>query len=145
MVEEEVVSRKLAMLRQHVDALRAATDITWEKYRTDLRARAFVERYLHLATEAVLDLGNHIVSQEGWREPKGYADLFAVLSENGVIPPQRLGEFQRMAGFRNLLVHRYEQVDDEIVYGVFRKRLGSYEEFAELVAQWMKKAGTLGG
>ena len=64
-----------------------------------------------------------------------------MLSENGVIPPQRLEEFQRMAGFRNLLVHRYEQVDDEVVYGVFRKRLGPYEEFARYVGEWMRTRG----
>ncbi|GAB6063266.1 type VII toxin-antitoxin system HepT family RNase toxin [Deferrisoma palaeochoriense] len=141
MGDEAVLSRKLAALREYVDALREADDITWETYRSDIRARAFVERYLHLATEVVLDLGNHIISQQGWREPKGYADLFTVLGENGVLPPERVPEFQKMAGFRNLLVHRYEQVDDEIVYGVFRKRLGTYEEFARYVADWARRQG----
>ncbi len=84
----------------------------------------FVERYVYLGTEAVLDTANHIIiSQERWREPKGYADLFAILAEHVVIPEDRLPGFQRMAGFRNILVHRYEKAEDAIVYGVFRNHL----------------------
>ena len=45
MVDIELVSRKLSRLQGYVDELKAATDITREKYRTDLRAKAFVERF----------------------------------------------------------------------------------------------------
>ena len=141
MTDPDVVSRKLAALRRYVDSLRGATDINWEKYQKDERSRAFVERYLHLATEAVLDTANHIISREGWREPKGYADLFAILAEHGVIPEDRLPGFQRMAGFRNILVHRYERVEDAIVYGVFRNHLDVYEDFARWVARWARRQG----
>ena len=136
MVDVEVVSRKLGALRGYVDSLEAATDITWERYRDEERTRAFVERYLHLATEAVIDLANHVVSLEDWREPTGYRDLFAVLAENGVIPPPVLPQFQDMASFRNLLVHRYDTIDAATVYGVFRKRLGDFRQFYSLVKAW---------
>ncbi len=89
----------------------------------------------------MLDTANHIVSQEGWREPAGYADLFTILAEHGVIPAERLPAFQRMAGFRNILVHRYEKAEDEVVYGVFRNHLDVYEDFARWVARWACRCG----
>ncbi len=52
-MDKELLSRKLSQLRMYVDELRRAKDIDWEKYRSDLRARAFVERYIHLAIEEV--------------------------------------------------------------------------------------------
>ena len=48
MVDKELLSRKLSQLREYLVALRNAEDITWKKYENDLRARAFIERYLHL-------------------------------------------------------------------------------------------------
>jgi hypothetical protein len=48
MVDKELVSRRLSQLRMYVDELRRAEDINWEKYRSDIRAGAFVERYIHL-------------------------------------------------------------------------------------------------
>lgn len=137
MVDRDLLSRKLSRLQEYVDALRTAEDIDRGKYRSDIRARAFVERYLHLAIEEVLDICNHLVSFERWREPTGYRDLFLILSEQGVIPRERLATFQNMASFRNMLVHRYERVDDEVVFGIFKRRLNDFDEFTALVAAWV--------
>lgn len=138
MVDMDVVSRKLSRLRGYVSSLEEATDITWERYRRDERLRAFVERYLHLATEAVIDLGNHLVSFEGWREPSGYRDLFTVLTENDVLPRDEVFRFQDIASFRNLLVHRYEKIDDEIVFGIFQRRLSDFLSFHDAVRRWAR-------
>jgi uncharacterized protein YutE (UPF0331/DUF86 family) len=109
----------------------------WGEYRSDIRARAFVERCLHLAIEEVLDICNHLVSFERRREPTGYRDLFLILSEHGVIPRERLATFQNMASLRNMLVHRYERGDDRVVFGIFKRRLNDFDEFTALVAAWV--------
>jgi len=137
-VDKELLSRKLSLLRSYVAELVRADDITWAKYRSDLRTKAFVERYLHLAIEEVLDIANHLISFERWREPSGYRDIFLVLRENGVITNEQLPLLQEMASFRNLLVHRYENVDDEIVFRIFKKRLSDFDLFIELVSKWAK-------
>ena len=139
MVDIELVSRKLSRLQGYVDELEAAKDINWEKYRSDLRSRAFVERFLHLAIEEVIDVANHIVSFEQWREPSGYRDLLKILSEKGIIPEDQLSRFQNMASFRNMLVHRYENIDEELVYGFFNKHLADFKLFSTLIRQWVKQ------
>jgi len=54
-----------------------------------------------------------------------------------VIPPERLETFQEMASFRNILVHRYNTIDDEIVFGIFKARLGDFDLFANLSKDWL--------
>ena len=141
MVDKELLSRKLSQLREYETALRKAEDITWEKYEGDLRARAFIERYLQLCIEKVIDIGNHFVSFHRWREPEGYRDLFQVLCENGVIPKVHLSTFQNMASFRNMLVHRYEKTDDEVIFGIFQKRLDDFDLFAGMITDWINTSG----
>jgi uncharacterized protein YutE (UPF0331/DUF86 family) len=138
MVDKELLSRKLSRLRSYVEVLKRAEDITWEKYQSDLRAKAFVERYLHLAIEEVIDIANCYVSFYKWREPTGYRDLFSILKEHGIINEEHLSTFQNMASFRNMLVHRYETIDDELVFGIFRKRLDDFELFITLVLNWVE-------
>lgn len=121
-------------------ALRDAGDITWEKYEQDIRARAFVERYLQLCIEKSIDIGNHFISFHRWREPDGYRDIFQILHENGIIPKEHLKTFQNMASFRNMLVHRYERTDNEIVFGLFKKRLDDFDLFISLVKDWIRKS-----
>lgn len=137
MVDEQLMSNKLSKLKSYVDELNKAEDITWGKYRSDVRTRAFVERYLHLAIEEVMDIGNHIISFYQWREPDSFRDIFQVLTENNVMPEQDLKAFQNMASFRNMLVHRYEKIEDEVVYGLFKKRLGDFYLFISVIKAWL--------
>lgn len=136
MVDVELLSRKISNLSHYIAELQRAEDINWEKYSTDPRSKAFVERYLHLSIEEIFDIANHIVSFCRWREPGGYRDLLLVLSEQGVIPKEHLITFQNMASFRNMLVHHYEKIDDEVVFGLFKKRLADFELFIELITKW---------
>ena len=136
MVDKEVLSRKLSQLRQYVTELNAAQDITWSVYQNDIRSKAFVERYLHLAIESVIDIANHLISFHGWREPEGYRDVFTVLCENSIIPLQELSVYQQMTSFRNMLVHRYEKIDDATVFGFFKNRLGDFDRFFNLIKVW---------
>ena len=136
MVDRELLSRKLSNLSSYVKELQGADDITWQRYTTDPRSKAFVERYLHLCIEEVFDIANHLVSFHKWREPAGYRDLLLVLKEHGVVPEEQLPTFQNMASFRNMLVHHYEKIDDEFVFGIFKKRLSDFILFIDLIKQW---------
>jgi len=133
MVDKELLSRKISRLLTYTEALMSAEDIDWEKYKSDLRAKAFVERYLHLAIEEVIDITNHLISFFKWREPAGYRDLFQILKEHGIMSEKDLPTFQNMASFRNMLVHRYETIDEELVFGLFKKRLDDFELFIRMV------------
>lgn len=139
MVDKELLSRKLSRLGSYIEVLKRAEDINWEKYQSDLRSKAFVERYLHLAIEEVIDIANHLVSFYRWREPTGYRDLFNILREHEIIDADHLPAFQNMASFRNMLAHRYETVDDELVFGIFKKRLDDFELFIALVTNWAER------
>ena len=139
MVDKELLSRKISRLRSYTEALKSAEDIDWEKYKADLRAKAFVERYLHLAIEEVIDIANHLISFFKWREPTGYRDLFQILKEHGIMSEKDLPTFQNMASFRNMLVHRYETIDEELVFGLFKKRLDDFELFIRMVVNWVER------
>jgi len=76
MVNEEVILRKVTKLKEYVNELCRAKDISWEKYQKNIRDRAFVERYIHIAIQTVFDTANHIISYQGWKEPETYRETF---------------------------------------------------------------------
>lgn len=138
----EVISRKLARIQDDVRALREAHDITWAVFQQDIRARAFVERYLHLAIEEVLDVAQHLIAENKWREPVSYRDVFTVLAENNALPQEDFSRFQDMASLRNLLVHAYEKVDLEVVFGIFKGRLDDFDRFDRHVRRRLHQSGS---
>jgi len=137
MFDRLLLERILTDIKSNVNDLRKAHDITWEVYRTDKRSRRFVERTLHILIEACIDLAQHIISDEHFREPATYRDTFAVLAEEKLIHPDDLPRFEQMAAFRNLIVHYYERVDDAMVYGVFKRNLDDFDLFAERIVEYL--------
>ena len=143
MVNGDIIERRLGRLREYVTALREADDITWETYRQNHRQRAFVERYLHLAIQTVFDIANHIIAFQGWKEPETYRETFSVLADHGILPEEKVADFQRMASFRNMLVHHYESVEDEVVFGIFKNRLGDFDLFEKCMLAYVQGVGGL--
>jgi len=139
MVDRILLERILADIKSNVKELKDAKDITWNVYRTDIRSRRFIERTLHVIIEGCIDAAQHIISDERMREPTSYRDTFAVLAENKVLMPEDLPRFENIASFRNLLVHYYERVDDEIVYAIFRKNLADFDFFVRRIIRFLEK------
>jgi len=141
MVDKVLLERILADIKANIRDLKEAVDITWEVYQTDKRARRFVERTLHITIEACIDIAQHIISDEGLREPLSYRDTFVVLAEHGVLHVEDLPKFEKIASFRNLIVHYYERIDDALVYGVFRQNLADLDLFVERIVQYLTRVG----
>ena len=137
MVNKSIVNSALETIRFNIGELKKADDINWEKYQDDIRSRRFIERSLHVIIEACIDIAQHIISDENFRQPESYRDSFIVLMENKIIPRDDIRTFEKIAMFRNLLVHYYEKVDDEIVFAVFTKNLDDLERFTSYIMDYM--------
>ena len=90
-----------------------------------------------IAIEAAIDMGNHIISQNGFRAPEDYADTFSVLGEYGVVSDEFAKELRKMARFRDRLVHIYWEVDDKQVYNIMRANLGDFKTFLNSISMFL--------
>jgi len=86
-------------------------------------------------------MANHIIAPERLWAPRDYADASSVLEEAGLIPAEFLAVAQRMARFRNRLVHLYWDVDAETIYEMLQTRLDDFERFKGYVLTFMADRG----
>lgn len=138
MVERAVIERLFSLIKGYLNDLKPVQGVSFSEYSEDIRLQRFVERTLHIAIEACLDIGNHIISDEGFREPEDNRDVFKVLGENGIITESLQKRLQDMASFRNLIVHSYAKIDNEVVFGILKKRSSDIEAFIKAVSKTMK-------
>ena len=96
-------------------------------------------KYLFITTiEGCVDVAHHIVSSESWRAPDTNSDAIRLLGEHGVIEPDVAVSVARAVGFRNVLVHQYAQVDDQIVVDSLQ-HLDQLRSFVSQVSAWILK------
>lgn len=138
MVSPEVVQRRLRLLEGYLSKLRLIRSrITLDSFLEDSDTQDIVERNLHLAIESVLDIGQHIIASSGWRPAEDYASIFKILERHGVISKALLKRVQGMAGFRNLLVHEYAEIDHFQVFQVLQDHLDDLVELARAYQQFL--------
>ena len=136
MVDRPLILRKLDSLSLYATQLTEFRGVDLEEYRRDWRVQRIVERTLQMAVETCADIAEHLISDEGGlRAPVSVADAFTVIKDAGIVSEALHGALVKMAKFRNVVVHQYDEVDAEIVIGILRKHLGIFDAFrAEILS-----------
>lgn len=130
MVEREMFSKRLGALTDYIARLKAFREETEERFLALPDVHHLAERYLHLASEAMLDLANHWIAEQGLKAPESNRETFTALEKAGEIPPDLAERLRGWAGFRNVLVHEYVEINHKISHGAIRDDLGDLETFA---------------
>ncbi len=131
MTDRELLEKKLAFIETCVSELRRLARP--ELIESDVREERFVAHTLQLAIQAALDTASHIVSDSRLGEPETNRQLFQLLSSEVNLPEALRENLQKMAGFRNLLVHGYQTVDRRILRHVVEHNLDDLLAFVQLV------------
>ena len=92
---------------------------------------------LQRAAEQVIDLANYVIRQKKLGLPKESRESFEILAGAGIIPRELADKLKGMVGFRNILVHQYENLDIKIMVDVIEHHLGDLVDFTNLVAEYM--------
>ena len=140
MVDKTLILRKLAELDEYYQQIREYDQITVARYSGDWKTQRIIERTLQMMIETCADIASHIISDQGYRVPKSYADAFKVLGEEKIISNRLFNALEKMAKFRNIVVHHYDQVDAEIVVGILKKDLKYFMDYKDAVITFLKSA-----
>lgn len=87
-----------------------------------------------VAIEAAIDAGRHVIASEQMAIPDSFAQVFTVLGDKGILSSNLAGAMEDAARFRNLLVHQYAEVDDDLVVAVLSNRLEDLADFRRSIA-----------
>jgi uncharacterized protein YutE (UPF0331/DUF86 family) len=109
-------------------------------FEEDLMKQDAIAVNLQRAAEQVLDLANHVIKQKKLGLPKESRESFDILFRAGVIPGKLAEKLKGMVGFRNVLVHQYEDLDLKIMVDVIEHRLGDLVDFTDYVLKYMHGA-----
>ncbi len=132
-----IIRRHLAALRESLQVLAARSDVSLEELNADTELLWVVERGLQLCAQNALDIATHIAASRG-RDVPDYASAIDELGRLGVLDREFVLEFRNVAGFRNVLVHGYLDVDLNVLHTLLHDRLGDFESFAARIETYLE-------
>ncbi len=129
-----VIQRKLALLDHYLMELSPRVgDLTAEAFRSDWVLQRMAERSLQVMIEICIDVAERILAIEGAGPVATSAEAFRALEQLGIVQSAR--PYEEMAGFRNRIVHQYQDVDPDAVYSVLSTRLSDFRRFRDEIDQ----------
>jgi uncharacterized protein YutE (UPF0331/DUF86 family) len=137
-VDEDRILRLLRSITDDISVLKreAGSD---ENRRDDPMWLRGVKYTFVTAIEACVDVAQHICATEGWGPPADNGDAVRLLGEHGVLTPALARSVRQAVGFRNVLVHDYIRVNDDIVTDRL-KALNDLEDFVGQVTAFVARS-----
>jgi uncharacterized protein YutE (UPF0331/DUF86 family) len=137
LVDKTLIGRKIAQLDTYLGQIQEYSRISMAAYQEDWKTQRIAERTLQILVELCIDMANHIISDEGMRLPGGYADTFRVLVENKIINRNLFSKMEKMAKFRNVVVHQYEKINPAIVVSILHHNLKDFDRFKKAIRKYL--------
>ena len=122
-----VVETKLRFLEQTLADLESWHLGDLSGFAGNSTLRRAVERALQLAVESMIDVAERILAARHLPSADTAAQDLKRLQEIGIL--KDAGQYAEMVRFRNVIVHRYEQIEPQIVYGLAKVKLGRFCDF----------------
>jgi len=133
----EVLRRRIANLEANLRVLRGLAAYTLDDFLASPERYGAAERFLQLAIEAINDMAAHLAADEDWGGFERTRDLVEIFYRRGLVDQELAERWQRMIGFRNLLVHEYLEIDRRRVYRVLQENLGDLEALSRVFVRFL--------
>lgn len=122
-----------------LSALKSLPLENYDGFCADSRNVAAAESYLRRSLEALLDLGRHILAKGFGKAVAEYKQIAEELLKSGVLPKKEAESFRTLAGYRNRMVHFYDEISDQEIYGICTRDIGDIEYILEMIVKWIKE------
>lgn len=139
LIRANVVTERVAWVRQMVSQARELPQESLAIFLEDSRNAGAAESYLRRGIEALLDIGRHILAKGFAVAVSEYKEIGSQLAKHGVIDSKDGLRLRQVAGYRNRMVHFYNEVSTKELYLILTQHIGDIEAICDVMVQWVRE------
>ncbi len=133
-----VLVRKVEIISETIRRIRDLPELSAPVLEKDFFLKRGIERSLQICVEAVIDTAHRILSLHDQPPASTASKALEALQSLGAI--QDASMYKKMIQFRNLVVHRYETVDNAILVDIIHHHLDDFFHFIREIQAYEKSA-----
>lgn len=136
LLRAQVIAERSAWIRRMILQLRGLPLESYELFCSDPRNLGAAESYLRRCLEALLDLGRHLLAKGFGQSVSEYKEIARGLKENQILDEEGRLSMTKLAGYRNRLVHFYQEISNQELYEICTGRLSDIEDLLAVLLKW---------
>lgn len=140
-LDKQLVNLRIDVIERNLAEIREITVEGYSHFKTSYRDELAAKQALLESVEACIDISNHIIATRGLRRPTDYKDIFLIMWEEDILDKTLSLKMQEMAKFRNVLVHRYIDIENEKLFSLMINEIDDFTDFIKQILIYMKNIG----
>ncbi|MBS3138441.1 DUF86 domain-containing protein [Candidatus Woesearchaeota archaeon] len=140
MKPREKIIQKLSEMDKYLDEVEAMLPSTVDDYVENLQVRRACEKTIELAIETVINVLSAAIALSNFGIPSSEDSIIQIAEKNKILNASLASRIREMKGFRNIIVHKYGEIDDERVYKYLSNELDDFDNFRKQILTFMKHA-----
>ena len=143
MIDPVFINRKIDYIKRDLVRLKEFKTLTFEKAAKDWKNYSAIKNLLMEVVGRGIDINQHLITELARVEmmaPLDYTQTFLKLSELGVLPEKFAKQISKSAGFRNAIVHGYNDLDKWTVYRSVGDALKEYTQYCGCILKFLSKS-----
>lgn len=131
--ENDVILAKIAIMKKCVATIEEVQSAELSEW---VRRDLWVLN-LQRAVQAAIDLAHVVIARDGLGLPADYGQSFDLLARHRVIDQPTARNLRKMVGFRNIAVHEYREIDEQILQSIIEHHLDDFEAYYRQVHKFV--------
>jgi uncharacterized protein YutE (UPF0331/DUF86 family) len=129
-----IIENKLRLIEEKIETIQSWKIDSLKKLQTSSLLQNAIERALQVAIEAMIDIAERILALKKIPPQKSSSGTMKKLQELKIL--KNASNYEEMIRFRNFIVHRYDKIDQEIVYNIVSKMLPRFSQFVDEIRKY---------
>jgi uncharacterized protein YutE (UPF0331/DUF86 family) len=138
-ISNRVIAERINWIHKMISEIEKLPLEDYARFVEDKRNIWAAESCLRRALEAVMDLGRHVLAKGFGRGVTEYKEIATGLGEEKVLSQIESDKLRALAGYRNRMVHFYQEISDKELYEICSSQLSDITCISEAIKSWAKK------
>lgn len=128
-IDKEKIKQRISEINEAVAEIQKIVSQRDEEFWSKKENMAAVKYYLLQAIEAAGNICVHIAARKLNKGVSVFGECFEILWKEGILSENLVSRLRKMVKFRNKLVHRYWEIEDENILRYTREDLKDFYDF----------------
>jgi len=138
MIDIEKIKGRISEIKSNIEKVKKYAGLPEKEFWGDERNILSVKHLLLESIEACGNICVHIIAKKVYKAPSSFAECFEHLHRADIINAELSLKLRNMSRFRNILVHRYWEIDEIKILEYAKNNLGDFEQFLKATVTYLQ-------